>query len=356
MSEHFTVELLPAREGDCLWITYGAGNRNHHVLIDGGRKATGKVIKEKLSQLPVDERRLELVVVTHVDRDHIEGLLDLAEAKFHGVEIVDIWFNGYAHLQNGYAAFGAAQGERLGDALLDQGLPWNEAFDKGRIAIEPGAPVKLEPLEGGLELTLLSPTPKKLEEMRDVWEDEVRAAGMKKGLDPEEALPKGFRRMGSIDVDTLAAAAFESDHSEANGTSIALLAEFAGRRILLGADAHADVLEPSVRTLAGEGKLKLHAFKIPHHGSSHNLSRALLDLIDCNRFLLSTNGSYFNHPDATAIARILLHGGGNPELIFNYRSEETEAWDDASLHQRYGFAVRFPPEQNGFYKLDLMNP
>lgn len=356
MSPIFTLEMLPAREGDALWITYGQDGWRRHLLIDGGRQATGKVIKKRLAELPAAEQRLELVVVSHVDRDHIEGLLDLAESKFDGVEIGDVWFNGYVHLQNNYAEFGAAQGERLGDALSLHNLPWNEAFGNRRAAIEEGQPLELEPLPGGLKLTLLSPTPRKLENMRPVWEREVREAGMKKGVPPEEALPRGFRRMGGIDVDRLAASRFESDHAEANGTSIALLAEFAGHRVLLAADAHDDVMEASLRTLANRGKLKLEAFKIAHHGSSHNLSKGILDLVDCDRFLLSTNGSYFNHPDASAVSRILLHGGGKPELIFNYRSDETSVWDDPALKERYGYTTTYPlAESNGFQKVDLIN-
>lgn len=355
MTQTFTLEMLPANEGDSLWITYGEDGERRHVLIDAGRQSTGRAVKQRLLDLPPGERRLELVVVTHVDRDHIEGMLELTEAGFHGVEVGDIWFNGYVHLQNNYASFGAAQGERLTDALVDQGLPWNEAFGNRRVAISLGQPVELEPLTGGLKLTLLSPTPEKLTEMIPIWEAEVRAAGMKRGIPPEDALPRGFRRMGAIDVDALAASAFHPDEAEANGTSIALLMEYAGRRVLLSADAHADVLEESVRALAGDGKLRLDAFKIPHHGSSHNLSRAILDLVDCKRFLISTSGSYFNHPDAATISRIIKAGGEAPELIFNYRSDETETWDDPQLKNRYGYTTRYPASgRNGYQTVDLL--
>lgn len=354
MTDIFTLEMLPAREGDCLWITYGDETSKRHVLIDGGRSATGKAVRKKIAALPEDERRLELIVASHVDRDHIEGLLALAEDKFGGVEIGDIWFNGYTHLVNGFIPFGAVQGERLGDALIANGLPWNEAFGRKRVAIEEGEPIRLPDLPGGLRLTLLSPTPAKLQAMKAVWEAEVRIAGMKAGLPAEQALPRGFRRMGPIDVDTLAASQFEDDHAEANGTSIALLAEFAGRRVLLSADAHGDVLTASLKTLANGGRLKLDAFKIPHHGSAHNLSREMLDLIECKRFLVSTNGSYFNHPDSSAISRIVRHGGERPEIVFNYRTDETESWEDANLQSRFEYSTVYPGGANGFQLVDLM--
>jgi hypothetical protein len=203
MTRHLTLEMLPAREGDCLWITYGVDERRH-VLIDGGRKATGKVVRKRLEELPADER-LELVVVTHIDRDHIEGMLEIAESGFHGVEVKDVWFNGYDHLLNGFVAHGAVQGERLGSALADGGLPWNEAFGRGPVSIQPGAPVRLADLDGGLQLTLLSPTPAKLAALHPVWDAEIRKAGMKKGVTAEPDGPAGFERFGKPDIDALAA-------------------------------------------------------------------------------------------------------------------------------------------------------
>lgn len=354
MSTIFTLDMLPAREGDCLWLTYGDENGKRHMLIDGGRQATGRIVRDKLADLPDGERRLELVVVTHVDRDHIEGMLELAEAEFHGVEVGDVWFNGYGHLLNGFAPMGAVQGERLTEALLHPGRPWNEAFGRGRVAIEPGQPVALPPLAGGLQLTLLSPTPDKLEAMIEVWEDEVRIAGMKQGIPADEAVPGGFQRMGPIDIDGLAAQEFVDDRAEPNGSSIALLAEYAGRRVLLAGDAHCDVLTQSVRALGGGARLKLDAFKVAHHGSAHNISPELLDLVDCRRFLLSTNGSYFYHPDAGAVSRIVRHGGESPQLIFNYRSDETEIWEDPRQQRRYGYSAVYPPGENGFHTVDLM--
>ena len=32
----FTIEMLPAAHGDCLWIEYGSGQEVRRILIDGG--------------------------------------------------------------------------------------------------------------------------------------------------------------------------------------------------------------------------------------------------------------------------------------------------------------------------------
>lgn len=353
MTATFTIEMLPACEGDCLWITYGEPDSLRHILVDGGRKSTGKVIRSRLASLKDAGKRLELVIVSHVDRDHIEGLLEIAEDRFDGVEIGDIWFNGYEHLGNGYVPMGAAQGERLGNALAGHDLPWNEAAGRHRIAIEPGAPVVAATLAGGMKLTLLSPTPDKLAAMKKIWEKEVEAAGMVPGVKPKKA-PPGFEIQGggAIDVDALAALQFHDDDAAANGSSIAVLAEFDGKRALLAADAHSGTLTASIKSLGNGAPLKLDAFKIAHHGSAHNVSRDMLEAVDCRRYLLSTNGSYFNHPDRMAVARIIRYAD-RPELIFNYESEETRLWDDPDLRGRFGYTVRYPPGKNGFHAVAL---
>jgi phosphoribosyl 1,2-cyclic phosphodiesterase len=69
------IEMLPAREGDCLLLSWGAGASPYRILIDGGRAQTYSSLKRRLSNLPSTKREFELLVITHIDRDHIEGAL-----------------------------------------------------------------------------------------------------------------------------------------------------------------------------------------------------------------------------------------------------------------------------------------
>ena len=140
------------------------------------------------------------------------------------------------------------------------------------------------------------------------------------------------------------------------GCTTAFLAEFEGKRCLFAGDAHPSVLEDSIQRLLeerGEPCLQLDAFKLPHHGSKANLSPDLLRLLACDLYLVSTNGSYFGHPDQEAIARILLHGGDEPTLLFNYRCEENEVWDDEILMDDFGFWAVYPAEDHQGLVLEL---
>lgn len=342
----FRLEMLPAGHGDCLWIEYGEPRSPRRVLIDGGTAGTyTRVLRHRLRALPANQRRFELLVVTHIDADHIAGALELLQDREIGFQAKDIWFNGYRHLPNeSPETLGPVQGERLTDLLVKPGVSWNGSFHRAAVVVPvDGGPPRVE-LDGGLVLTLLSPTPEKLAELRPVWEREVRKAG----LDPTQRRPEeieaeaGLELLGAPDVEALAAETFVEDDAEANGSSIALLAEYGGRRVLLTGDAHPGVLTAAIRRIAGRGRLTVEACKLPHHGSRANVSRQLVQALDCRKWLFSSNGAYFRHPDRQAVARVIKWGGPRTELAFNYRTRYNEFWGARPLQERFGFEASYP--------------
>jgi len=341
------IEMLLAGHGDCLWIEYGDPQARRRVLIDGGATGTYKRgLQPRLRTLREKDRRFELLMVTHIDADHIAGVLELLEDKSNGFRANDIWFNGFRHLPNeDPETLGPVQGEKLTDLLVKPGVTWNGAFKKAAVAVSQDGELPRIALEGGLVLTLLSPTPAKLAELKPAWKKEVLKAGLDPAIKrPEEAeSAEGFELLGGPpDVDELVLEKFSEDTAEANGSSIAVLAEFEGHRLLLTGDAHPGVLTGAIKRLGTSGKLAVDACKLPHHGSKANVSRQLLEALDCKKYLFSTNGAQFKHPDRQAVARVIKWGGAQPELSFNYRTKYNEAWDGKPLRDRYGYTTVFP--------------
>jgi beta-lactamase superfamily II metal-dependent hydrolase len=154
----FEIEMLPAREGDCLWLRYGSAKMPRQILVDAGRSATyQKDLRPRLLALPPRQRTFELFVITHIDRDHIEGALDLLEDDSLPVRFKQIWFNGYDHLHSAeIETFGALQGERLTTALLKWKPAWNRCA-KGRAIRVRGTTLPKIKLDSGMTLTVLSP-------------------------------------------------------------------------------------------------------------------------------------------------------------------------------------------------------
>jgi hypothetical protein len=267
-----------------------------------------------------------------------------------GVTFGDVWFNGWGHLPEPDGKRNARQGEALSRALRRRDLPWNKAFDGAAVVLPEGPTLPAVTLPGAMTLTLFSPTAATLTRLRGAWDRELRRAGLTPGAAPAPAPRARTRDLGPPDVATLLQKPFTQDEAEANGSSIAFLAEHDGRRCLFTGDAHPVVLMEALERwflTHPEPSLRLDALKVPHHGSENNLNWEFLYRIECPRYLVSTDGGVFHHPDPEALARIARYGGPGAELCFNYRSEETAPWGHPSLTARWGLRARYPDGDGG---------
>jgi len=351
-----SIEMFPAAQGDCLWVEYGDQRRPNRVLIDGGTAPTYSALRDRVDRLHPDDRRFDLLIITHVDADHIEGVVRLLGDADLGVTFDDVWFNGWTHLPAPPEdKLGPVQGEFLTALISKRKEPWNRAFSGGPVVVSEGGSLPQAILTGGMKITLLSPTQNELAKLRPAWNKVVRAAGLEPGV-AKDALaqlakvkkpqPDVLGKPG-LDVVAIAARQFQPDTALANGSSIAILAEVDGKGLLLAGDAFAPVLAASVERLVEErqiDRLSLAAFKVPHHGSKANINVELLGLVRCKRYLFSTNGKIFNHPDVECVARVITHGGKKRDLHFNYRTEDNEIWDDQELMDKYGYSVVYPED------------
>jgi len=333
------VEMLPAGNGDCLWIEYGSVSEVHRILIDGGRKSTYEHLRDRILALPASQRVFELLVVTHIDNDHIEGILPLLQDTALQCRFEEVWYNGWRHLPGALAAaspedtLGPREGEFLGVLLEDAAIPWNVSFGGGAVVVPDDGELPCRKLDGGLQLTLLSPTLDRLVALGATWRKVIEDAGFQPGdidtmraeLKKRKYLPTPADVMGRVEEGPGG-----SDNSEANGSSIAVLAEYNGVSALLTGDAFADVLAASLsRADASTDKpLPVDLWKLAHHGSWANFTPELFTLVKTRRYLVSTDGSGHEHPHARTLDYIIDNypWRGRPELIFNYRSPTTEPW------------------------------
>ncbi len=365
----FQVNMLPATFGDSFWVTYQDGGKEHRILIDGGTAGTRNRIHQLIKDLPEDDRHIDLVVVTHIDNDHIAGILTMLQRQEVELDFGDFWFNGRKHLPNTEEGtdddefLGSKQGEQLTDAIEDLGLPWNKAFDGDRVVIPDGGELPVIELPGGMKLTLLSPTLSALRDLVDDWDDELAEAGLlstgpmlmdlEAGEFPADDDDDDFLSVTLPDIDALADSDFGGDGSSANGSSIAFMLEFEGKRAVFAADAHAPQMVEAFNQLKPDGKLKVDFFKVSHHGSKGTTSTDLVDKVACKRYAITTNGSNFHHPDEETIARILKKGGNDLELLFNYRSKHNKIWDNETLKNDFGYTTVYPDSDQGGLVVDV---
>lgn len=356
---YVTVTCLPVGHGDSVLLEYGNDDETHRILVDGGPANHYAAVQHAVGR---HGGRFELLVISHIDADHIDGALILLRDDALGVEFEDIWFNGWPQLAALGAGstedvFGPVQGEFVGAVLRQQGRPWNEAFRKQPPASADGVGVVVVPedssllpahdLAGGARVTVLSPGVAQLRRLRRSWRRVLRDVGMSPG-DRTAMLARlhertVYRPPEAVE-DFFAPKAFGSDTAVANGSSIALSFEYGAVRILLAADAHADVLRSGLQRLAdelGAARVRFDAVKLPHHGSMANIDDSVLALIDARTFMVSTDGSHFDHPDAETI-RLLGRSVAGAEVRFNYLSSTTSPWKPTSAQQADRIQAVFP--------------
>ncbi len=349
----FDIELLPAGHGDCIWIEYGDPATPSRILIDCGPQKTYQVLRERVNALPAGERDFDLFVLTHIDADHIGGAIPFFKDEDLEIHFEDVWFNGWKHLPSD--RLGGKQAEIFSTLVRDRKLNWNVSFDSGPIMVDKG-PLPVLTLRGGMKLTILSPTPAKLKKLRAAWAKELKKHGLTPGSKRQFRQFLAGTRSRSTDVDALADSKFKADTGAPNGASIAFLAEFGGKSALLIGDAHSPLIASSVEKLLAErggDKLAVDVLKVSHHASKHNLHSDLVKLLDCDRYMVSTNGSYFHHPDGEAIARVIKYGGDMPSILFNYKSSDNEVWGREDLEEKYGYRAVYPEEDEEGIKLSL---
>ena len=344
----FDVEMLPAENGDCLWIEYGDPDKPRRILIDCGAESTARLLSPRIAAAG----SFELFVLTHIDADHINGVVPLFANGSSQTRFEDIWFNGWRQVS---PFLSVKQAEEFSKLLGDpaRGLPWNRAISaKGAespapVVIPDGKPLPSFTLGDGMRLTVLSPGAGQLKRMGKEWHKALVELQPARAMLGRKAPPPPVKDFAKFDVNSLADKPEKPDTSIPNGSSIALLAEFDGRSVLLTGDAYPAVLVSSIRALQRERgregeRLKLDACKLSHHGSANATTAALLDAIDCRRYLVSTNGNIFYHPDRETIARVIVRGGPEPTLMFNYRSDYNELWEEPSLQARYHYRTEYP--------------
>lgn len=373
------VEMLAAQQGDAVWIEYGSRTSVHRVLMDAGTPASAAAIRDRIARLPESQRRFDLLVVTHIDTDHIGGVLKLLAERPPGLTFDDVWFNGWEHIKRaGGSRLGPIDGEIMSTFLTKLGWPWNAGFDGGPVMVPGEGPPPQKRLRGGLRLTVLSPFERQLSRLRTSWRSVVQAAG----LDPhdperwarllEKIARKGLKSslLGArLDVNALARSGFQSDTAVANGSTIALLAEFEGKSCLISGDAFAPVLVEGIGRLLharGQSRLSVDAFKVPHHGSRFNVSNDLLKSVVSPEYLFSTSGAIFGHPDDEAIGRVLATAAGSTRTLhFNYPAATLRAnyakikkraapdWNLPRLKQRFRYQTRYAATDAGGLTLEV---
>lgn len=340
--------VLPAHNGDALLLEYlGIDQQFHRIWIDGGLVKTymekGRPVLKSLIQ---QEAKIDLMVVTHIDQDHIGGVLAFVNDSNLNKDFVErFWFNSGLLIASQFDH----EPDRRRDVgfqtigfqtrSLNQGIKLEEFLLKTKRWHEKPIQQPHEEEIAGAKIKVLSPNEENLMKLDREWEaEEASSSRSIPDTDFEES------------IEVLAAKKEEEDSSIANGSSIAFLFSLQNKRILFLGDAHPSDIVQALKKLgySKKKKLKVSYVKLSHHASKKSVSYALLELLDCQNYIISTDGSRHGLPNKEALARIVLDPSRDRAnrlyFLFNHNNAHLKSIFPESEQIRYNFQCSYPPE------------
>lgn len=396
------IEMFQSSHGDCLLVESSDGRR---ILCDGGMpEAMIEFVSVELAarREAGELEGIDLVYVSHIDADHIGGILELLEDlvawrafDFHRdrgdedfaepdrprpPEIGVIWHNAFedqvdenvgriedmlaasapvllatqapAGMQAGFEmsqiALGVEQALRVsklaGANLLRipiNRLPGEEGPAKLLMARRDQNPIRL----GAFEISIVGPTERELRKLREGWNN-----WLERSQERLERIEREVRRRiadfaEAADPQAIVAREWEGVEGFRNVTvpnlaSLVLFVREEERTLLLTGDAQHDILLAQLEEagLLQDGHLHLDVLKVQHHGSENNMSAHFARSVSADHYLFCGDGQSGN-PEPRVLDQIFRSRMSDDEGI---RARAPEASDDRPFHFWFSTSVDTP--------------
>jgi beta-lactamase superfamily II metal-dependent hydrolase len=355
-----SFEVRRARKGDCLLLHYGSKASPKLMLIDAGPASVfTPQLRPRLDEIRTarglgasDALDVDVVMVSHIDDDHINGILQMTKKLSDQERDGDpqfltsktLWHNSFDDLLKttpkelieagfGSASFTASldspifdadtaaqqvlasvpQGRTLRDDakfLHDSGHGWDVNDVAAGKLILADKKTKAKAIDGGLSVTVVGPMRPELEALQKDHDKFVTA--MKAGKAGPASLLAAY-----------------VDNSVANLSSIVVHVEAGNKRILFTGDARGDKILDGLKMtgLLGTGataKLKLDVLKVPHHGSSNNMETGFFKQVIADHYVFSGNGEHGNPERETLEMLLTARANDNFTMYFTYPIAEID--------------------------------
>ena len=197
------IKIFPALNGDCILLEFS----NNLMLIDGGYVNTfDEYLRDELKRKSEEGKIISHLVVTHIDGDHISGIIRLLEKNINSeiISIENIWHNSYRHIKDlsdnlslknfdgktdltalsgksylkevieGRHEISAEQGSSLSALILKGSYKWNSEFSGKAVSIDNLDKVFLD---DKTTIKILSPNTQKLSKLKKLWNKELYKKG-----------------------------------------------------------------------------------------------------------------------------------------------------------------------------------
>jgi len=279
----YEVDFLPVgegeRSGDAIAIRYGnlSGSRNEQIVIDGGTLDSGQRLVEHIKE-HYDTDVVNLLVLTHPDGNHVSG----SRVVMENLKVKRLWMHRpWNHAGKICDAF--ADGRITNDSLsrrIQEAL--GVAHKLEEMAIERDIPI-YEPFSDSRvdrqfdDLWVVGPSTDYYREMLPQFDKTPTAKSLDEIL-LERLVKAQQSHIETPDNETLSE---PGETRPENNSSVILLLQVDGRRLLFTGDAGVPALEHAAdfAEYAGVNLQKCVFQQVPHHGSRRNVGPSILNRI-----------------------------------------------------------------------------
>ncbi|MHB8125311.1 MAG: ComEC/Rec2 family competence protein [Desulfitobacteriaceae bacterium] len=381
------VHFLPAKAGDCFVVEFDNGEC---ILVDCGYKSTYETeLKPLLTQLKHKGCRVILMLITHIDQDHIEGAIAFLRENGpayapHIIKVENIWFNGFFNTlfmrdefqERKRAVIGDLQKKRMNMVLGQLSMqingnigPISAAHSRSfeELCAQNGYRLNAQFVDrvvkrsadnrthlvdhsikiGECRLIVLSPNEASLDRLAHKLNIEmIRNFGVRYELSAHAEFAALFERLMELQIEP---GGFEeyisaleprlerwigtstlAQMNEVNNACIVIEIEYKGLRLLFTGDSDSDSW---AEFLTDEYDM----IKISHHGTTKPNIK-LLEKAKGKTILISTDGGRQNrHPENDLLARTILNG--NKTIYFNYDIKQKQ--ELLIMQEEYGYSAMF---------------
>lgn len=294
----FYIEMIGVGEGDSFLLTLDTKTGGEaHVLIDGGNGEKSVRIIDHVAKYAGGQ--LELVIGTHLDNDHLGGLIDIIGS---GISVAKLilntpgTFGKWLQMREVFKSFTKVYPIQKLEKSLQSANDLLEIAKKKGVTVENALAGRSWEC-GNVQLEVLSPTKEKLEE---AWTEKIieDISSLNKSQAEKDLVEKGLKTPPT---------------SLSNDSSIIIELIYDGKPYALSpGDAGASVIKEAT-------KKKSYTFlKVPHHGSDTGLDEDLIKQLSPKMAYIPVGENRYGHPNLETLELLRKFGATT------YCSEKTK--------------------------------
>lgn len=381
-----TIKTFPCKEGDCIFMKLEDtdAHASYHIMVDCGG-LTNDIVGYIINAF---NKRIDLLVATHIDSDHIDGITAMFfDGRLKDLQINKIIYNCYQNVSNvARAATPTDIAEKMNmiSSIVGDNSDTNVSVKTSvslGVAIAKNDHLKnvwnkepitedTEPLNLGEKwgvIKFLAPTQSALDELYSTFRKEYASVtGCRVPESPYEDWECMIELLVKLDsqrkrrfygkkissllldeggfLDARKADISDSSLTPANKASIAFVWECNGHRVLFLGDARCPIVVKNIRRLYGDEKQVFDAVKIAHHGSKFNTNTDFSEKVDAHTYFLTGGSETVGH-DMECLSKLLFrteHDKFHRQLRYNVETHTIQELKSAAikdLRDKYNFEI-----------------